>query len=53
MIPNRCDTNNLSITQLQYFNENLVIPSIQHLVSSRSILTNFQVSIHKVKISST
>jgi hypothetical protein len=25
MIPNQCDTNNLSITQFQYFNENLVI----------------------------
>jgi hypothetical protein len=32
MIPNVCDTQNLSITQFQFFNENLVIPSIQHLV---------------------
>jgi hypothetical protein len=45
------DTKNLSITQLQYLNENLVIPSIQHLVYSPSILTNFQVSVHKVQIS--
>ena len=51
MISNQCDTINLSIVKLQYFNENLVILLIQHLVS-RSILTNFQVSIYKVKISS-
>ena len=51
MIPGPCDTQNLSITQFQLFNENLVIPSIQHLVLSHSILTNFQVSVQKVQIS--
>jgi len=32
MILNRCDTNNLSINQFQYFNENLIIHSILYIV---------------------
>lgn len=32
MIPNRCDIKNLSITQFQYFINNLVISSAQYLV---------------------
>jgi hypothetical protein len=32
MIPNLCDTNNLSITQFQQFNEDLTISSILYPV---------------------
>jgi len=32
MIPNRCDTNNLSIDQFQYFNENLIISQTLYIV---------------------
>jgi hypothetical protein len=45
MIPNLHDTINLSITQLQYFNENLVVLSTLYFVKfcydpSRSYLHN-------------
>jgi len=32
MIPNRCDTNNVSGAQFQYFNENLVISYTLYIV---------------------
>ena len=31
MISSRCDTNNLSTGQFQYFNEDLIIPSTRYL----------------------
>ena len=56
MIPNRCDTINLSIIQLQYFNENLIFFFTPHIVKLWSdlfsIIINVHISIPKTKISS-